>query len=256
MKRMKTTKQSAVIFFRDNQLPKREDVLSSLTDLQGKYTWQEEHELEGTMALSIEFAQANIGVSFFGAPLEERLYLPMLETAGLDETDVEAIKNHGSHARLVFMEEAEPIEPVERMGRVYRVAARLNSLDGLAVLAPGSGVFVIGITSEHVDKPLEAEVPPLDMWVTVEKKGDDVARSVGASVIGIPEVELEGVGILDAENTFTTVLDVLLYIRRIRRPFVEGEILHVGMQPWNWLAEESSKERMKFRRVALEEGES
>lgn len=239
------------MFFAGGGLPEREAVLASLTDLEGDYFWLEENETKHTYALNARIGDATVAISIVGAPLDAEMYLPYLEVAGLDKADTEAIKRHGSHSRIVFMDEEDPIEPVNRMALVYQVAARLYTLDGVAVLAPASGVFVIGIEPEHIEKPLERDVPPLDMWIAVEKTEDDKVKTIGADYIGIPNIELEGIGLLSPESTFSTVMDVLVYLRRIRRELIPGETLHVGTQPWNWLTMKGTKKLVKLRRVEL-----
>ena len=254
---MKKINQSAVVFLNNDELPPRERVETALEGLGGCVEWHEEHELGATYAFSVELEGGIIGVSVIGGPLERELYDKPLETSGLPDDDRQAIEGHGTHARIVFMEErGDPIEPVLRMTHVYRIAARLSTMDGVAVLAPGSGVFVMGLGPEHVDNTIDDEVPPLDMWIAVEKTGDDVAKSVGAKIVGIPEVELTGIGLLDAETTFCTVMDALLYLRRIRRELVPGEVLHIGRQPWDWMTLKGPEGLVKMKRVDPEAARS
>lgn len=253
----KTTKQSAVVFLRSDELPKREVFEKALEDLGAQLTWHEEHEIGASYALSLTMNGAVIGLSVVGGPLERDLYAQAVELSGLPDDEKKAIESHGSHARIVFMESVEElVEPVICMTHVYRVAARLCMHDGVAVLAPGSGVLILGLESEHVDRSIEDEIPPLDMWIAVEKLSDDVVKSTGAAIVGIPEVELRGIGILDAETTFSTMMDTLLYLRRIRRELVPGEILHIGRQPWDWMAIKSPEGLLKLKRVDPEESRS
>lgn len=247
---MKTAKQTAVVFLRSGELPKREIIETALQDLGGQLTWHEEHEIGASYALSLTIDDAVIGLSVIGGPLERDLYEQAIELSGLQDEDKKAIESHGSHSRIVFMESgAEVVEPVICMTHVYRVAARLSALDGVAVLAPGSGVLILGLKPEHVDRSVDDEVPPLDMWVAVEMLSDDVAKTTGAATVGIPEVELSGVGLLDADATFSTAMDALLYLRRIRRELVPGEVLHIGQQPWDWMAIKAPEGLVKLKRV-------
>jgi hypothetical protein len=248
---MRANKQSAVLFQKGQGLPPRQAVEDALQDLSPKLQWLEEHETEVSRALSVHLGDQQLAVTLWGQPLAPELYQEMLTDSGLQAEDQEQIANHGSHVRIVSMKSEAVAEPVERMGLVYRVAARLASLDGLAVLAPGSGVFVCGLLPEHVDTPLSQEVPPLDLWVQVEMHGDDEAKTQGTTLLGLPELELHGVGLLPPEAIFATTMDVLLYLRRIRRDFVPGETMHVGRQPWQWVADKCTTGQVILRRQPL-----
>lgn len=245
----KKKKQSTVVFLGPDVLPEREQIEAVLADLGANLQWREEHEIAHTRALSLKLNDAEIALSVIGAPMEPELYTELLEMSGLSQEDKAAILGHGSHARVVYMDEETPVEPVNRMTAVYQVATRLGRMDGVAVLAPASGVFVLGLTPEHLDEAIEREIPPLDLWVAVEMKDDDHASTTGATHIGLPELELSGVGILDPDSIYSTVLDILLYLRRIRRELVPGETLHVGQQPWSWITMRGSDDLVKLRRI-------
>ena len=239
------------------ELPSREALESALEGLASGFVWRKEHEAGGILALEVAIGDSKIALSLIGEALEPKMYEDALEVSGLAPKEVEAIENHAAHARIVYLEEEEPVEAVLRMTLIYQIAARLTQLGSIAILAPASGVFVLGLKPEFMDKPEDPEVPPLDLWVAVEKVSDDKARSVGATQLNIPDVELDGIGILGAEAIFSTVMDMILYLRRIRRELVPGETVHIGRQPFKWFTMRSKdKKLIKLRRVELEEIDS
>lgn len=250
---MKKKRQSTVIFLRSEKLPDRAAVEAALAECCSGLSWHEEHETERGLAATVNLGDSQVALSILAIKLEPDLYADPLEVSGLSAEEKAMIEGHGSHARLVYIDESAPVEAVDRMALVYRVASRIAALDGVAVLAPASGVFILGLQPEHVDEAMKNETPPLDMWVALEKTEEDVVRTVGASYLDLPEVEAEGIGILDPETTFSTVMDVLLYLRRIRRELIPGETLHVGDQPFRWMTMRSSDGSLRLRRVELNE---
>jgi hypothetical protein len=245
-------KQSAVVFLRRSELPERKEVEAALATISGSLvTWHEEHELENTRALSLLLEGQHIAVSIIGAAIDPEMYGKILDDAGLAPEDREVIESHGSHARVISMKSDEVFEPADRMWLVYRVAARLSGLDGGAILAPASGVFVLGLDTEYVDSRRDDNVPPMDLWVQVVMEKSGEARSIGASVVGVPEVSLSEITGMDPEEIFTSIMGTLVYIRQIRRPLVTGESLHIGNQYWEWKVVSNEDELVRLQRVPL-----
>lgn len=246
----KADKQSTVVFLRPTELPARTRIEEALGDLGAVLQWHEEHELDSTLALSLLIENIHIGVSVIAASLGPALYEKDLAASGLDHADRNRISAHGSHARVVSMKTETPAEPADRMWMVYRVAARLCALDGTAILAPASGVFVLGVDKEYVDSRRDDNVPPMDLWVQVEMGRDGIVRSRGALVSGVPEVALAGIEGLAPAEIYSTMMDVLVFLRQIRRELIPGEALHVGEQAWDWTVTSGDKDLVSFERVA------
>lgn len=245
-------KQSAVVFLQRSELPAREDVEAALCDLTGAVlTWHEEHELESTRALSVFIESQHIAVSIIAAPLPREMYAEPLNASGLEGEDRGRIENHGSHVRVISMKTQEIIEPADRMWMVYRIAARLADMDRGVILAPASGVFVMDLDIGYVDTRTDDNVPPMDLWIGVEMGKDGVARSVGAGVAGVPEVELGELGEMPPEEIYSSVMHALVYLRQIRRELVPGESLHIGYQPWLWEVKSGDADRIHLERTPI-----
>jgi hypothetical protein len=246
----KADRQATVVFLGPSELPSRAAVEAALGDIGATLQWHEEHELESTLALSILIEDIHVGVSIVAAPLPPALYEKHLAASGLDAGDQERVAAHGSHARIISMKTETPAEPADRMWMVYRVAVRLCGLGGVAVLAPASGVFALGVDTAYVDARRDDNVPPMDLWVQAEMGTDGIARSRGAFVSGVPDVELSGLDVMEPGEIYSTIMDMLVFLRQIRRELVTGESLHVGAQGWDWKVTTGDKELVKFVRVS------
>jgi len=244
--------QSAVVFLPQSELFSREEVEGALGDIEGAVlTWHEEYELEDTKALSLHLEGQHLAISFLKAPLVPALYHDLLDASGLEDDDRQQIEAHGSHVRVISMKTGEIVEPADRIWLVYRAAVRLAGLGQGAVLAPLSGVFVMGVDPSYVDSRREENVPPMDLWVQVELGQDGVARSRGAGIGGIPEVELSGIAELEPDQIYSSVMDTLVFLRQIRRFLVAQETVHIGRQPWQWEVTEGEETLVKLNRIPL-----
>ena len=244
----KANKQSAVVLFRGAEPPSKETVENALSDLGAKLAWQGEAD-DGSSALLLELGDHQIAVSLLATPLANANFADALASSGLDGSDEQGIQGHESHGRIISLETAEPTEPADRMWLVYRIAARLINLGGAAILAPSSGVFVLEVDTGYVDSRREENVPPMDLWTQVEMGQDKIARSVGAAIAGVPEVELKGLDGLEPDVIYSTVLGALVYLRQIRREMTPGESFHIGDQKWFWAVTSGSPELVQLERV-------
>lgn len=219
----------------------------AVADLDEEPIWRGEGERGPDLVVRVTEDQ-RVAVNFLAEPAADALYVEHLRGSGLDESDQRAVRAHRSHGRCSFMDTDAVVEPSDRMGAVYKVAARLSAMDGIAVLAPESGVFALGLRPEHVDGRLEQGVPPLDLWIQVEMTGEDRARSVGAPAAGALDVELVGVTGMSPDEVFDSVLGAVAYMERIRRELIPGETLHIGSQPFRWIALKGKKDLVVLQR--------